>query len=242
MRAAIVSTSDNASSATLHLRLMAPGARPKLRLYAWFAAALFVLAFGSILLAVARLQPLAHHMSTHILLMNVIAPFVAHGLTAQRGLVADWFSTGRSLAAATMTQLATLWAVHIPVVFGTAIAAPGGEYVVQALLLTTATWFWLSALSQRGASRWRALLALLLTGKLFCLLAALLVFAPRLLYPEAPHVHHSAVQGTPLADQQLAGLLMISACPLTYVLEAIIITAIWLKELEGNTPPAEQAG
>ena len=69
--------------------------------------------------------------------------------------------------------------------------------------------------------RWHALPALLLTGKLVCLLAALLVFAPRALYG-ASHQHAALMQ--PLDDQQLAGLLMIAACPLSYLVAAVVIT------------------
>ena len=36
-----------------------------------------------------------------------------------------------------------------------------------------------------------------------------------------------------LADQQLAGLLMITACPLTYVTAGVIIAARWVLELDG---------
>lgn len=210
------------------------------RLTAWLAAALFALLVGGIALDAARLQPLTHHMSVHILLMNVVAPLVAHGVTTGSLRLPAWLSTGVSLAVATMAQLAVLWAVHIPVVLESATAIPGGRHLVQGLLLVTALWFWTSALSQKGATRWRALLALLITGKLFCLLAALIVFAPRPLYQAVAHSRDGAMNGSPLADQQLAGLLMISACPLTYVLEAIVISAVWLKEMGARAAPAER--
>jgi putative membrane protein len=88
-------------------------------------------------------------------------------------------------------------------------------------------------ISDRGAFRWRALFALLLTGKLFCLLGALLVFAPRLLYgdPAAGHAWHTPETGDALADQHLGGLLMLAVCPLTYVLAGVIIAAQWLRDL-----------
>ena len=76
------------------------------------------------------------------------------------------------------------------------------------------------------ARRWRAIAALLVTGKVFCLVGAIFTFAPRPL-----------VQGLPLplpealADQQLAGLLMLAACPLTYVLAGIVVSVLWLAEL-----------
>jgi putative membrane protein len=196
---------------------------------------------GSIALETVRLQPLTHHMSTHILLMNVIAPLIAHGVAAGGQRLPAWLSTGASLCLATAAQLVTLWAVHIPVLLESVSGVAGGNRMVQGLLLVTALWFWTSALSQRGVMRWRALLALLVTGKLFCLLAALIVFAPRPLYELVEHTHRGATDSAPLADQQLAGLLMISTCPLTYVLEAIVISAIWLKELGARSAPAARA-
>ena len=74
-------------------------------------------------------------------------------------------------------------------------------------------------LSLPDARRWHAIPALLLTGKLVCLLAVLLVFAPRALYGTA-HAHGVSA----LDDQHLAGLLMIAACPLSYLVAAIMIT------------------
>jgi putative membrane protein len=82
-------------------------------------------------------------------------------------------------------------------------------------------------MAQAGAARWLAMGALLITGKLFCLLGVLLVFTPRLIYPELASVRDAAA----LSDQQLAGLTMIVACPASYVLAGIVIAWRWLHEL-----------
>jgi putative membrane protein len=77
--------------------------------------------------------------------------------------------------------------------------------------------------------------ALLITGKLFCLLAALLVFSPRVLYPDALAAHrHAPVAADLLSDQHLAGLLMLVLCPLTYVLAGVLIAERWLRELRDD--------
>ena len=89
---------------------------------------------------------------------------------------------------------------------------------MHAVLSLSALLFWTCLLSLPDARRWHAIPALLLTGKLVCLLAALLVFAPRMLYGD--HAHDLAA----LDDQRLAGLLMIAACPLSYLVAAIMIT------------------
>ena len=94
-------------------------------------------------------------------------------------------------------------------------------------IVASALWFWLAAFAQVGAHRWRALVALLISGKLFCLLGVLLVFAPRPLY-----LHATLQEGhAALADQQLAGLLMVVACPLSYVLAGVVIATRWVVGL-----------
>jgi putative membrane protein len=107
-------------------------------------------------------------------------------------------------------------------------------------LAAAALWFWLAVLSDRSALRWRALVALALTGKLFCLLGVLLVFAPRLLYAAHPVAPGQPVAAG-LADQQLAGLMMVVACPLTYVLAAVIIAARGLRDIAATGAPSVPA-
>lgn len=172
-------------------------------------------------------------MAGHILLMNVVAPLLASLLHDGREV------SGRTLLVASLLHLVLLWAAHLPGVMAwyhhdTAMLLSG------TVLFAAALWFWRAVLGQGGARRWRGLLALLLTGKLYCLLGVLLVFAPRPLYPG----HGSAP--ILLADQQQAGLLMVVACPLSYVLAAVIIAAGWMNALEseararvsGRTEPA----
>jgi putative membrane protein len=78
--------------------------------------------------------------------------------------------------------------------------------------------FWSAVICASGLARWHAVAALLLTGKLTCLLSALLVFSPRALYGTGEAVRQ-------LDDQQLAGLFMITACPLSYLVAAVVIVA-----------------
>jgi putative membrane protein len=62
--------------------------------------------------------------------------------------------------------------------------------------------------------------------------------SPRTLYATL-HAGH-ADQAIALADQQLAALLMVVACPLTYIAAGVILSAQWLEEIE-RTPPAFDA-
>jgi putative membrane protein len=143
------------------------------------------------------------------------------------------------LVAATLAQLLTFAAVHAPSVH--AIAGRSSLLsVAHVCLFAESVWFWLAVLGTHGAGRWRSLLALLLTGKLVCLMAAILVLAPRMLFVGKSHAAH----GASLADQHLAGLLMLAACPLTYVLAGVVIAGQWLRDLvdgDARAGPLEAA-
>nr|WP_268812574.1 cytochrome c oxidase assembly protein [Sinorhizobium meliloti] len=177
--------------------------------------------------------PLATHMAVHILLMNLAAPLAAFAVTRvrlQRREIA-----GRALALATFAQIAALWAWHAPPSLNRALEFPTVHLLMNASLFLTAFLFWRAVLRLHGQRSWQPIVALLITSKLYCLLAVLFVFAPRALYPAfaASHTAHAtgAVNAT-LADQQLAGLIMLVACPVTYVLAGIVIAARWLLTME----------
>ncbi len=104
----------------------------------------------------------------------------------------------------------------------------------MSVLAGAAVWFWWALIA---ASEWRALIALLLTGKLACLLGALLIFAPRDLYNLDGLVLALCTTGpSSLADQQLAGLLMITACPLSYLVTGVALAARMLVRLDSDRP------
>jgi len=176
-----------------------------------------VLLVGAIIVLSCDLGPQARHMGLHILAMNVVPPAVAGMIAAHRPMPdakPSW------LWVATAAQIAAVWISHAPPVQAAALAHPGVQLAMHGLLLVAALSFWMLLLSLRDVRRWHAIPALLLAGKLVCLLAALLVFAPRALYGVG---HHHGFT-PPLDDQQLAGLLMIAACPLSYLVAATVIT------------------
>lgn len=166
-------------------------------------------------------------MAIHVLSMNVAAPLLVLALRRVRSLGhrhLDRSPLGATgLVVATLLQIFLLWGWHLPGALSAAMADHALHAAMQLSLLVAAFWFWLAVAAQVGAARWLAMGALLVTGKLFCLLGVLLVFTPRVLYP--------AIGAIDLADQQLAGLLMVAACPATYVLAGIVIAWRWLAEL-----------
>ncbi len=189
------------------------------------ASAVAVLVAGTTILGVYDLGPESRHMVAHIVSMNVAAPLLAAFMAvhlASPGIRPAWLWT------ATLLQIVLLWAWHAPAVYSAVAGAPALQFVLHGLLFAVATLFWLSLLTTDHARRWQAIPALLLTGKLACLLAALLIFAPRALHDSAGHAAHAATQVIALAgldDQHLAGLLMITACPLSYLIAAVIIAS-----------------
>ncbi len=162
----------------------------------------------------------SRHMIIHIALMTVAAPVLASLLLK---LSAKSASVSMLFAAVTL-QTALLFAWHSPLGIGLAMKGHAGTLLMQATLFSSALWFWFTVFNQTGEHLWRAVIALLLTGKLFCLIAVLLVFAPRVLYG-------MTAMPIELADQQLAGLLMVTVCPITYVLAAVVLISRWFQTL-----------
>ncbi|MCA1490327.1 cytochrome c oxidase assembly protein [Ensifer sp. NBAIM29] len=176
--------------------------------------------------------PLASHMVMHILLMNLLAPLAAMSACAfwQQGRE----PAGGALAFATAAQLLSLWLWHAPPLLTRALASAPLHLLMYGSLLLTAFLFWWVVLRFRGNHSWKPILSLLVTSKLYCVLGVLFLFAPRVLF--------TGIAGDPgtgaptpeavLADQQLAGLLMLTACPATYILGGIVLGARWLFAME----------
>jgi putative membrane protein len=177
-------------------------------------SALTVLIVGTVVFLSVELEPLSRHMTLHIALMNVLAPIAAAGLY----LRISARSSSRLFWCATLAQISCLWIWHAPALQRLVIQSESVQLLMHGTLFVTALVFWI-LLSGMLHKPWQAIAALLLTGKLACLLAALFIFSPTVLHAGDPHhlVH--------LSDQQLAGLLMITACPLSYVLAAIVLAA-----------------
>ncbi len=169
----------------------------------------------------------SRHMIIHIALMTVVAPVLASLLQKLRYSSAKPASVATLFAVITL-QAALLFAWHSPPGIGLAMEGHAGALLMQATLLFSALWFWLTVFNQTGEHLWRAVVALLLTGKLFCLIAVLLTFAPRVLYGVTATNTHITID---LADQQLAGLLMVTVCPITYVLAAVVLIYRWFQAL-----------
>jgi putative membrane protein len=174
-----------------------------------------VLIGGVVVVSAHQLGPASTHMAVHIGLMNLVAPLAAAALAL--GPFAGPSRPGAVWSAA-ITQMVLLWCWHAPPLQQFLLTSHVATIAGHTFLFVSALWFWWSLLRLTAWARWQAVAALLITGKLACLLGVLLTFSPRLLLG----IHDPA---TTLSDQQLAGLLMITACPLSYVVAGVVLAA-----------------
>ncbi|MDU0340502.1 cytochrome c oxidase assembly protein [Bosea rubneri] len=195
------------------------------------AGALTLLVAGGVTLPLVEPGPLSVQMMLHLGLMNIVAPVIAV-------LLRHRFDASTAILPAGLAQMVALWAWHAPMMQQLAASSGLAQLVLIAGLGATAIWFWSAVIA---AADWRALAALLLTGKLACLLGALMVFAPRDLY-ELPALALSLCATGPstIADQHLAGLLMITACPLSYLVTGVALAARLLGRLD-DSPRSDDA-
>ena len=179
-----------------------------------------------IILVLAALPQGGHvtsHMIDHMIIMNLLAPACA-GFWHRSSAPA---SSRPHLLTATCLQLAIFLTWHSPAAMAWSMDSMLLQSMMSAVLLASSVWFWSCILRSLSQGRLESVGALLITGKLVCLVAALLLFAPRLIYG-TPLLHgHTA----PLNDQHFAAILMLAVCPLTYVGTSIYVVARWFGKL-----------
>ena len=223
-------------------------------------------AAGLAVLALALLSPLdalaevlfTAHMAQHMLLVMVAAPLLvlgAPGLPLTVALMPGWrrrlallrrhaaVVAGRRLLSRPMVAWAVhvgvLWAWHLPVPYQAALADELVHAAEHASFLGSAVLFWW-VLARRRLAPGFAILYLFAAGLQGSALGALLTLAPAPLYPL--QAAGSAPWGLPpLADQQLAGLVMWVPADLTYLGAAAALFIRWLTSMEGRDPRHEQA-
>lgn len=189
-----------------------------------------VAAVGALTLALTEPGPLSLQMAQHIAVMNVAAPLVATFLvnrsaSGPRHPAAIWL--------AGLAQIVLLWSWHAPQIQQAAAASFPLHAVLGSLLFASAVVFWVLVVDGARRGEWRSIAALMVTGKLACLLGALMIFASRDLYllPSLSIPFCSTGPST-LEDQQVAGLFMITACPLSYLVAGTILAAQMFARLD----------
>jgi putative membrane protein len=224
--------------------------------------------FAGVAIAAAALAPpvvpfvdlrFAAHMAQHEILMLVVPLLVAlarpsgvllWGLPApvRRGCVraararglrsAAGFATNPAAAFAIQTALLWLW--HLPGAFDGALRHDSAHALQHASFMGSAALFWWAVLHGRfgragyGAAAVFVFATALHTGAL----GALLAVAPTPRYPT--HAARAAAHGIdPLADQQLAGLLMWIPASVVLLAATLGLFAAWLGEAQRRGNRAE---
>jgi cytochrome c oxidase assembly factor CtaG/cytochrome c2 len=224
----------------------------------WWSGASF--AAGWIALAVALVSPIAWlsrilfsvHMTQHTLLMLVAAPLltfghpllawmwalgdrprdrVARALRAPR-LVRAWHVL-TAPATVFLLQAAALWVWHIPSWYEAALGDDGIHAIQHLSFVAAGSLFWWAMTEGRyGRSGYGlGVLYVFMTAVHSGGLGALLTFAPAVWYPEYAR-QAAGWRLDPLADQQLAGLLMWIPAGVVFTVFGLALTAAWLGEAE----------
>jgi putative membrane protein len=173
----------------------------------WAAAILITAIFVSPLCALSSALFSARVLH-HVLLIAAVAPLLALSFPMSK-------LPYPPIAPLVGLHAIVLWVWHMPAPYQWGLASVPTYWLMQASLLGSAWLLWRAVLSSKTQAG-SALVALVATIAQMGLLAALIVFAPRPLYA----VHFASTQAwgmSPLADQQLAGLLMWAPASLPYL-------------------------
>lgn len=218
----------------------------------WFAAGWTIL-FLSLLspLHSASEQLFSAHMVQHELLMVVAAPLLAlsrplpvlldgipsrlHSRVESLGdrprVRNAWRTLNRPLEAWVIHAI-VIWIWHVPALFQATLSNDAVHALQHLSFLGSAYLFWSSLMAdgypERGGL---AVLSLFTTAVHTGVLGALISFARRAWYPA--YATGAAVwHMTPLADQQLAGLIMWIPASAAYLVAALLIMRRWLRDSE----------
>ena len=189
---------------------------------AWGALALMVVIFVSPLCALSSALFSARVLH-HMLLIAAVAPLLVLAFPIRR-------FPPQPLAPLVVLHMIILWVWHMPGPYEWGLGSVPSYWLMQASLLGSAWLLWRAILSPAGHPG-LALLALVATVGQMGLLGAIIVFTPRPLY--AAHFISTAAWGmSPLADQQLGGLLMWAPAMLPYLVVGLWLTWSSLRPVE----------
>jgi len=172
----------------------------------WVAIVLMLVIFVSPLCALSSAL-FSVRVLHHVLLIAAVAPLLALAFPLRR-------VGSPPVIALVAAHAVILWLWHTPGAYAWGLASVPAYWLMQTSLLGSAWLLWRAILAP--AQSGPALIALATTIGQMGLLGAVIVFASRPLYPV--HFASTAAWGVaPLADQQLAGLLMWVPAMLPYL-------------------------
>lgn len=235
-----------------HGALRSSGARSRRRA---FGAALVTLALALLSPLDAASSSLASaHMVQHVLLVLVAAPLLAWsspGATLRRGLPPGARRTVRRVAslpgvaaaaaspsAAWLTHVVALWFWHAAAPYDAAVVDGALHAVEHATFVLSAVWFWSTVVGPAHGERRNPAVGLVLVFAMALqsvFLSALLTFAPTAWY--GVYAHTTAAWGlTPLADQQLAGVIMWVPAGAVHLGVGLLLLQRWIAPVDDAAP------
>jgi putative membrane protein len=225
-------------------------------------------AAGWLSLVVALISPLdalgeklfSAHMVQHELIMAVAAPLIVlsrpmpmmlwafsgesrraiGGVIHSRPARAVWYATSAPFTAWVLHG-AVIWLWHVPVLFQATLSSELVHALQHLSFFASAVLFWWSIIQVRRRSRrGTAIISLFTTAVHTSVLGALLTFSLTPWYPA-----YASLGGewglSPLADQQLAGLVMWIPASVVYLVACLAAAHLYLQDSEWAVADAEQA-
>jgi cytochrome c oxidase assembly factor CtaG len=191
------------------------------------------------------------HMVQHLTLIVVAAPLLALGRphTAllwalrrdDRRIIGRWWR--RSIVCRPLWRLVTaplvvlvlhtaaLWIWHLPVLYQEAVMNDGVHTLEHVSFLGTALLLWWTLVHPGKWGHGAGVLLIFVTGMQSVALGVLFTFSRAPWYPV--YIGRTAAWGlTPLADQQLAGVIMWVPAGVIYLAAAAILFVTWMREME----------
>ena len=220
-----------------------------------------------VLLLIALMSPLhaasealfSAHMVQHELLMVVAAPLLAlarplpvlldgfpravhsriEGVVDRPAVRHAWSQLNRPLLA-WLIHGTVIWVWHIPALFQATLSSDAMHAAQHLSFLGSAYLFWSSLATESAAERGGlAVLSLFTTAVHTVVLGALISFARHPWYP-AYATRVAAWHMSPIADQQLAGLIMWIPASVAYLVAALLLMRRWLRDSEWRVSAREQ--
>lgn len=230
-------------------------------------AGLFLAAWGA--LGVALLSPLdalsgalaSAHMVQHVLLVLVAAPLLALSaptstilrgtplrvrrmlLRARRPFRSWVMALVRRPAAVWLLHIAALWCWHAAALYDAALQHPLLHAVEHATFLVTGLLVWQVVVGRRNPARISPGLGIIFV---FAMALQGVVLSLLMTFARAPWYAYEQLAVTarpwpldPLADQQLAGVIMWIPGGMVYLAAALVLLVTWIHTTDGHEAPTD---
>lgn len=163
------------------------------------------------------------HMAAHMIAVAIAAPLIAWGVQGSRYDPTCLFPRLAVPLTAALVEAVVVWGWHVPALRRVVTHAPLWLALEQGMFLAAGLLLWSAVLAPRH--RAAGVAALLVTSMHMTLLGALIGLAPRPLY-----MHHGPEA---LADQQLAGVVMLLVGGIAYLVGGLAMLGRLLQTRKG---------